>query len=209
MFLDANVVGWFNEDTKNHKLKIIRNNPGLIISLFAYSPGTMFESFNVVITEGFLAIHGDGGSYMFSGKDVESLFMFNDQESISEIALRKITKSLVSVDKECGFFEFDLESFLSNVKDNIKYAVNNLDIKDREKKEIISEFESELSDVDDEYSAISYVQSFNDERIPDMFCDFEWNFKKYTSRYIWCCHAIAWALKQYALVNNMEEVKAA
>jgi hypothetical protein len=30
----------------------------------------------------------------------------------------------------------------------------------------------------------------------------EWNYREYTYRYIWCCYALAWAIKKYDEVKN-------
>jgi len=174
----------FLKEIQNHNLEI-KKDDGLYRHLVCKQPGTMNQSFNIVTAPGYLFYYGDMGSFTFCRVDDMFRFFRSDELSINE---GYWAEKLQAVDRVDGFREFSFDLFTDNL---LECCETN------EQKEFIRD---ELGCCDqDEYGAVEFIRNFDNdnEHGVDLSDFFEYRNHVPTTRYLWCCYAIVWAIQQY------------
>lgn len=189
----------FLRDIAKHEMMIIRNN-GINRHIRFKKPGSINMYFDLITWKGHLCYTGDMGSYLFSRvEDMFTFFINNDKEEI-KINPCYWGEKLLAIDKISGYKEWDREEFETEIKKDFEEWLKNINLDKDEISEVKEQFEWEILHYLDEISeeqAYSNVLNFeyNSER---PFEDWwEVDTKKYTFRYLWCCHAIVWGIKKF------------
>lgn len=190
---------YFNRDIAQHEMTVIRDD-GVNRHIRFQKPGTMCMHFDLITWPGYLCYTGDMGTYVF--RRLEDMFQFfrrDDGRPEYSIDLRYWAEKLESIDKGDGFQEFSADAFRAAVKDYFEDATDDDDAWTPErKKELWSEIESNILDRLEDEGEHGVFLALRDFRYDSFeFVDWERSCKEYTHRFLWCCHALEWAIGVY------------
>lgn len=167
---------FFDRDIAQHRMTILRDD-GLYRHLRFSRPDTRNMSFDILTWPGYLAYVGDMGDYVF--QRTEDMFEFFRHDRINpQYWAEKV---------QCGEYEeYSQEKARAWVRDSLRESSASDEIKES----VNIDFDSGADEV--------YRQLRDHDNTDDLF--FGWqeaNFKDYTFCFIWCCHALVWAIKTY------------
>lgn len=155
---------------------------------------SMIYGFDIVTWPGYLSISGDMGCYVFSRiKDMFEFFRC-DEDGISP---GYWSEKIQAADPHDGYEQFSPELFRANILEDLEQLEEAGDIEDFD--DLKSQVEDEVLfySEDGEAPAVQAAMGFMYEGRA-IFPDFwETNNRQYTYRYLWCCYAIVWAIRQY------------
>lgn len=169
----------FPGDIAKHQMTVIKDD-GIYRHLRFAQPGTSCGSFDILTWPGYLAFVGDMGDYVFSR--VEDMLMFFRHDHINP---GYWAEKVQAEDKDSGVKEYSEDKARAWVKEQLDDGEATAEIRERADDIDFSNGEARLYDSID---AIKW-RGFDDH--------WEANFQDYTYRYIWCCLALVWAVKQY------------
>lgn len=182
----------FLNDVKNHTCTCFLNNE-LYRHYRFKNPETSNMFFDIVTWPGYLSFSGDMGCFVFAR--IEDMFAFFRHDDIN---IGYWAEKLEAVDKSEDFRAWSDENFRKSIKGwwEAHYEDN---LESEEAKEVWSQLEDEiLSNADCEWEAVHAINNFKCQA--DMHFDFSdfWasDHTAYTYRYVWCCYAIIWAIKE-------------
>jgi hypothetical protein len=187
----------FLKDVSGHVMTIVRDD-GVHRHLRFKKPDASEYYFDIITWPGNLIISGDMSTYSFARLPDMFEFFRHDNDRINPgYWAEKIT----ACGRE-GYEEFDAERVREVVEEYYNEWLEFAGLtkeEDMEGNEIWGEIERQVLnhlDEGDQHRAMLGLYDFKYEDFE--FTDiFEYNFKKYTFRYIWNCYAIAWAVQQY------------
>ena len=200
----------FDETTQNHQMRIWQDS-GVHRHLRFKQPDTSDRWFEIVTWPGSLCIGGDMGTYVFSR--VNDMFEFFRKGQINP---NYWSEKLESGAKFRGATEFSIDAFRNFVKDAVSTELDCMP----------SVTDEVINDIVDEIIADSDVESYSEdvaEMVGALYlqdCEFDsddiydWqhehiklrlenlefsqgDMREYTFHFIWCLHAIVWAIEQY------------
>lgn len=179
----------FLKDVASHELTILRDD-SVYRHIRCAKPGTGCQHFEILTFPGYLVYVGDMGAYTFWRTEDMFTFFRRDDGVINP----GYWSEKVEARDRYGVEKFSIEQFHENV---LSEAKGNLDLDDSEalpedaKEELCS-----LLNADDEYEAVQAIRDFESDRF--CFDDFfENDCNEFTTRFLWCCHAIVWAIQKY------------
>lgn len=199
----------FDKDIKEHTMDIIRDD-GVHRHLRFSKGGSCFYQFDILTWPGYLCFTGDVGTYVF--RRLEDMFRFFRGDDIN---LGYWHGKLEGVDQVSGSMNFSEDEFV----DTINELYLNSWIEEHEEgvslfsgQEEIEEVRASLKEMTDrvehEYEAHRYGSEWSFTGAMGTFeLDDLWecNFKRFTHRYVWCCYALIWAIKQYDKAKENEK----
>ncbi|MBJ6986901.1 hypothetical protein [Devosia sp. MC521] len=181
----------FLRETKDHELIVLADD-GQNRHLTFKQPSTSNRYFNITTWPGYLCISGDMGCYVFSR--LADMFEFFRGEGIN---LSYWAEKLQAHDRGGGHREFSEELFRHHIVSDFRAAYP-------QGKERRLEHWAELREMlewETPYStesAITAAMTWRDAAGEQPFSDFyEHRLEDYTHHFVWCCHAIRWAVEQY------------
>jgi hypothetical protein len=202
----------FLMDVDKHQMQVIRDD-GVYRHIRFKRLETSCMHFDLVTWPGYLAYTGDMGCYVFSRLSDMFEFFRTDRKYAARngatlsINLGYWSEKLQAVDgsrSNGSATEFSADKFRRVINE---YRLNWVreyrhDITQYERRELWEAVDSYvLSHIDDNEQVAmqhAYDFSFRVGRREFAFTDlFEHNFTEYTHRFIWCCYALAWGIKQY------------
>ncbi len=174
----------FVESSTDRSLEIIHDN-GLYRHLKCYKAGTGCMGFSITTWPGYLAISGDMGCYVFAR--IQDMFEFFRGDDINDSYW---AEKVQAADKCDGLREFDEDAAREWVERQAKESGEEIDI-----------------------DSVNYCDDIRDfiDSLPrhDAFADaWDNSFERYTFRYLWCCFAIVWAIKEYDAQKQPDAVAA-
>jgi hypothetical protein len=146
--------------------------------------------FEVVTWPGSLAIHGDMGTWTFSR--VDDMFTFFRSKELKINAQYWCEK--VGAESRFGgpSEKFNSDTF----KANVISSLDNYDLDKTENTAVIEALERDVFCEEDEASVRRALANFSHDGFT--FSDsWEINGNAYTYHFLWCLHAIVWAIQQY------------
>lgn len=185
----------FLKDVSNHVMTVVRDD-GVHRHLRFAKPGTGIMHFDIVTYPDYLVYSGDMGCYVFSRlRDMFEFFRVRPREGDKPGQLH-INESywaekLEATDRPDGHLEYSADLFRQRVTEILDDMEADQDLRDE-----VQEYVLDYAD-DGEVRARDALDQFehNGRRI---FHDtWEWDLKEYTSRFVWCCYALAWGIQQY------------
>jgi hypothetical protein len=169
----------FPEDIAKHQMTIIRED-GVYRHLRCAQPGTRNMSFDILTWPGYLAFVGDMGDYVFNR--VEDMLTFFRHNKINP---GYWAEKVQAQDKDSGIEEYSEDLARAWVKQSLDDGEAPQEV--REQADMI-DYSNGDARFYDSVDAVGW----------DGFADhWEANVRDYTYRYIWCCLALVWAVKQY------------
>ena len=216
----------FLRDVSKHVMTIVRDD-GVYRHLQFRKPkpdGNEYW-FDLITWPGSLCISGDMGTYVFRRLNDMFEFFRTDQEYAEShgkklgINLGYWSEKLQAPDSSESK-EFNPEHFRANVIEAFETWVTEnkpedddefTSLEDREnfeaQKELLREGldEEVLNRLDDgETRAYDAARNFSCSEAPEFSLDdcWEWDCRSYKFRYVWCCYAIAWGIKNYDEIKS-------
>lgn len=180
----------FLSDVSKHQMTVLRSD-GLYRHLRFKAPGTMDMSFDVLTWPGHLCYTGDMGTFVFQRlPDMFNFFRIADER---EPNFHYWAQKVEAEDKFSGLREWDADGFRESVMGDVTDYIEAKELNESDAQDLRDAVGDSI-DFDDEYGALRAVQDFEYEGFS--FSDVEPCYKL-TDRFIWCCYALGWAVKQW------------
>ena len=183
-------AGQFLRDVASHGMTVKLDNGLYRHLLFRAATDSWCMWFEIVTWPGSLAIHGDMGTWEFSRTQDMFGFFRNRELTINA----SYWHEKISSESRFGgpAKKFDAAVYRSSVIS----ALDNYELTDPEKAEIVAALEEEVFQEEDESTARRALCDFkhHDFRFTD---EWEINGQGYSYHFLWCLHAIVWAIQQY------------
>ncbi|MDR3381770.1 hypothetical protein [Cupriavidus basilensis] len=204
----------FERDVASHEMTVIRED-GVNRHLRFKKSGSSSYWFEILTWPNALCLHGDMGTYVFSRLTDMFEFFRTDQKRANEGELRinlgYWSEKLQAVDansRKGSATQFSAEKFTRVINEyRLRWIRDGRDALTKEQRRELWEAVNDevLRYIEDgEHAAYQHAQDFHWAAIPPgrhhtyVFEDlWEHNFEEYTFHFIWCCYAIAWAIRQY------------
>lgn len=191
----------FLKHVADHVMTVIRDD-GLFRHVRFSNPKSSNMFFDLVTWPEYLCFCGDMGTYVF--QRTEDMFKFFHHESTDPDKKIYINpeywgEKLESISKFGeGYKEFSKTRFEECVNDYANEYIENEVFTEKDYADTLrEEIHYEIKDVEDESSAVNFIQNFVCDEFE--FIDFfdGCNFEDFTYHYLWCCYAISWGVSKY------------
>jgi hypothetical protein len=188
----------FDKDIASHRMAVQLDH-GVHRHLVCRRPGTSEYRFTITTWPGHLAISGDMGDYVFR-READMFPWFGAEEINPGYWAGKLT----AIDKNSRPKEYSQTVFRDWVIQDFWERRDQYSPADAAKlwkqiKRDVLGIDSYLIDVTSEEGARYYLNDFISYAAPDFTYEDSWeaSWDEYTLHYLWCCHAIVWAIRQY------------
>ena len=189
----------FLEDVSRHEVTILRDD-GLYRHVRFSRPNSGIMRFDLVTWPGYLCYCGDVGEYVFSRIDDMFSFFRRADGGINE---GYWAEKCYAQDRG-GVKRYSPEKARQQIVDYLEAV----DADDVVKKEVEDDLFFAMDDMGEEEFR-SYVDSFSCESADGgefRFRDFyEYDLMEYSFRFIWCCYAMSWGIRQYDLMKGEQK----
>ena len=184
----------FLRDVREHRMTVLHDS-GVYRHVRFAKPGTSTMQFDIVTWPGYLSVSGDMGTYVFSR--LRDMFEFFRGSTVGpiEVNLRYWAEKWQAVDRDSGIREYSPERFRERIERWLEDAEASEECRAAVQSEVLchaDEGESAARKAADDFA---YADGF-------AFTDFwEADCSEWTARYVWCCYALSWAVRQYDAVR--------
>lgn len=192
----------FVEDTANHQMTILLDQ-GLYRHLRFKAPGTSFEWFEIVTVPGLLTINGDMGTFSFSRlDDMFQFFKRADGGINAHYWTQKCTAYSDSVrEYSPRLFRQVITEAATEQLDDVEEALG---------REALSALQGDVlrhAEAGEE-EARAALDGFDND-VLEFSDSWEYDFRDYNFRYLWCLHAIVHGIGQYTARAQQPELASA
>jgi hypothetical protein len=189
----------FLKDVSEHQMTVLRDE-GVNRHLRFRKPGTGCMGFDILTWPGYLCFTGDMGTYVFRRLEDMLAFFRTDARYARGDGLAINPgywgEKLEAIDRHGGFREWSEELFEQAVRQDVETFTDGWE-KDQ-KADLLEAVENDVLNAGDQHDCIQAVRDFSHEGADDLFTDFwERRLEDFTYRFLWCCYALAWTVKQY------------
>jgi hypothetical protein len=188
----------FTRDIATHQMHVIRDD-GVHRHIRFKRPDTMCMHFDLITWPGYLCYTGDMGTYVFQRlNDMFTFFRRGENRGHYRIDLRYWAEKLEASDRGDGVREWTAEKFKAEVRDRFEQDTSDEEEWPAERKaELWSEIEEQVCAAADDSEHHAWVALWELEHDGFRFQDWERDCKVWTHRFLWCCHALEWAIATY------------
>ena len=193
---------FFLFDIAAHKMSIIRDD-GIYRHIRFQKPGTMCMHFDILTWPGYLCYTGDMGTYVFRRlPDMIDFFRRDKGRERFRIDFRYWAEKVEADDKQGRITEWSAEAFKASVREYFDQSV--YDMEDDKKADLWDDiYDRVISPADEsEHHAWTALHEFEHDGF--QFVDWERDCRVWTHRFIWCCHAIEWAVETYETSKRVD-----
>lgn len=199
------IAARFAKDVSRHEMTILLDE-GLHrhLRFAAPQPNAWLHWFEIVTWPGHLAITGDMESFA-SKSDADTFMTARHPDMFPFFRGKGINPSYWSqkVSGGAGVKEFSRDEFRKEVLDYIRDSIADYpDLIDEVYADILSD--ESIRSVEAAHAAL-YDFSHKDFRFEDTS---ELDFERFTTHYLWCCHATVWGIAQYDAAKTKQAVTA-
>jgi hypothetical protein len=205
----------FLKDVAEHRVEILLDN-GIYRHLRCAKPGTNAEWFDIITWPGFLAYSGDMGCFVFTRlKDMFEFFRTRPSGNPAKLFINEDywAEKLEAVDRRGhtpGATQFSEQTFEKRVNEQVQTWIEEEDLNQEQQDELKDEVHTQVmwAISDGEHEARKALNDFECKIDGHEFSfqdTWEWDFHEYTYRFIWCCYALAWAIKKYDEMKHESE----
>jgi hypothetical protein len=194
----------FLKDVSKHEMTVIRDD-GVHRHLHFAIPGNGNMHFDIVTYPHYLVYSGDMGCYVFSRlKDMFEFFRTRPAGESTSLHINEFYwgEKLEAVDKPDGYREYSPELLEAYVKEWLDEVEADEELRESVREEVLS------CTQDGEHAARDALTSFEHERHRPFQDSWECNFDEYTLRFVWCCYALSWGIRQYDVAKSAVSVAA-
>ena len=178
----------FLKDVRKHQIQVLRDDGEY--RHVRFSNGSYCMQFDLITWPGYLAYSGDMGCYVFSR--IRDMFEFfrGKPEGPLAINLGYWHEKVEAQARHDGVKEYQPEKF----REQVERWLESLEATEEQRQAV--ELEVLRYADDGEHEAMRAAMDFEHDgfRLTDFW---EANCTEYTYRYIWCCYALVWGIRQY------------
>lgn len=192
--IEQAVAERFAGDVADHQMTILRED-GLYRHLRFSRPRDSVARFDLITWPGYLAYVGDMGDYVFARLPDMLGFFRRHLPNFSYWA-----EKVQAADKSSGVKAFSEDRFREVLRQRFDDFCDSRVESAEEKADLWAEvmgtvlFTLECEGKDAAFAAARDMQHGNRCVFPDFWDN---DFDEYTYRFVWCCHAIPWAIRMY------------
>lgn len=184
---------YFERDIAGHEMEVIRDD-GVNRHLRFKRPGTMCMHFDLLTWPGYLCYTGDMGTYVFRRlHDMFQFFRRGENRGQYRIDLRYWAEKLEAGD---GVREWEPEKFRAEVRDFFEQHADDEWPAER-RAALWQEIDEQVCAAAGDSEHHAWVALWEFEHDGFRFQDWERDCKVWTHRFLWCCHALEWAIDRY------------
>lgn len=194
----------FLKDVAAHQMTVVSEN-GVHRHVRFKKPNTSNMHFDLITWPGYLAYSGDMGCFVFSRLQDMFEFFRDKGEGPLRINLGYWSEKLDAVDKPDGAQQFSEDLFRENIKRWLDEAEADDQLRQEVEEEVLSHVEGGTYGAHEAYKAAQEFESSTGFRFTDFW---EVNSTEYTFRFVWCCYALAWGIRQYDAAAASQSAKA-
>lgn len=189
---------YFERDIATHEMEVIRDD-GVNRHLRFKRPGTMCMHFDLLTWPGYLCYTGDMGTYVFRRlHDMFQFFRRGENRGQYRIDLRYWAEKLEASDKGDGVREWSEKKFRAEVRDYFEqHTDDSEDWPEPRKAALWQEIDEQVCAAAEDSEHHAWVALWEFEHDGFRFQDWERDCKVWTHRFLWCCHALQWAIGTY------------
>jgi hypothetical protein len=184
---------------------MIVSETGLYRHLTLKKHESFHYGFHITTWPGYLAISGDAGCYVFAR--LPDMFQFFRGDRINPSYW---SEKVQATDRHGGVHEFSEDKFHQAIKSD--FDDWHFDSDEDRTKAWAELQESDLSDDSAPESLTAAIHAAMNYKCPvskNSFSDFwDHHIEDYTFRFVWCCHAIQWAITKYDAAKAPKAVAA-
>jgi hypothetical protein len=182
----------FLRDVAQHRIAVIRDD-GIYRHLQFSRPGTYCMGFDIVTWPGYLCYCGDMGEFLFTRLPDMFEFFRTALRDDGDLHINPSYwgEKCVAADKHDGLRTYSAELF----REAIATRLDEMDADD----ELRQAVEDEVLPAAHDGETVAHIAARDFTHDGEfVFPDFwEANLTDYTYRFIWCCFALAWGIRQY------------
>lgn len=187
---------FFDRDIAKHELQVIRDD-GVNRHIRFKRPGTMCMHFDLLTWRGYLCYTGDMGTFVFSRLD-DMFEFFRRSDTSDRIDFRYWAEKLRAADGHDGAREWCGKKFKAEVLDFFEQHTSDGEDWPAERKDALwQEIDEQVCAAADDSEHHAWVALWEFEHQGFRFQDWERDCKVWSHRFLWCCHALAWAISTY------------
>ena len=211
----------FLKDIERHEMHILRDD-GVYRHVRFKRQGSMCMHFDLVTWPGYLCYTGDMGTYVFTRlNDMFEFFRRDTGERQYRIDFRYWAEKCEGADKGDGVQEFDVEAFRAAVKRQgariIRSHRARAKLSKDERRELWEQLQTDVLDLlDPRQEQVAFNRAYEFSYAKGSFLDpGHENFhleledfpscKRYSHRFLWCCHALAWGINVYDTAREAQK----
>lgn len=198
--MSADVKQRFDRDVAEHRMTVLLDN-GVFRHVRFGRPGDTNASFYLTTWPMHLCISGDMGTYVFSR--MEDMFQFFRGHRVN---FSYWAEKVQAEDRHSKTFEFSRDLFEAAVRDDFESFWESYGTDEAAKAEAWSDIEDHVINGDETVAAaVARAHEFeHDGRL--VFTDFWDNhLEGFTHHFMWCCHAIPWAIAKYDVEKSAQK----
>lgn len=189
----------FLKDVSKHVMTVIHDD-GVHRHLRFAQPDTGCMHFDIVTYPGYLVYSGDMGCYVFNRLRDMFEFFRGKPEGPLRINTGYWGEKLEAVDRPDGYREYQPELLEAHVNEWLEEVEADEELRQKVQDEIL------CYSHDGEYAARDALINFEHDRHRPFQDSWECRFEAYTFRFVWCCYALAWGIRQYDKARSSETV---
>jgi len=190
--MENDIAARFASDTKLHELTVHRDD-GVFRHLVLQRPGTGVDRFELVTWPGCLCFTGDRGSYVF--RRLRDMFEFFRGHGPNP---QYWSEKCEAADRSDGIERFSPDAFREVIKERAAAYLQDSAMAPAERSAFDAEIEEILRAADNgSHEALSAAAEFYWDGTQPFSELWEYRVTEYTHRFLWCCHAIPWAIAKY------------
>ena len=212
----------FLRDVAKHEMTVIRDD-GVHRHIRYKQPDSSMMFFDLITWPGFLCYCGDMGTYVFQ-RTQDMFGFFRKNGRLDGIDRRYWAEKIEAADRT-GVEKHSHDEFTRQITDWVDQQAEGDKPDDDEPEQLVlwseayaelrAEVESEVLSADsnevrcfdaanDFTHAGDAWKAFHGPNAKFRFADFwEVDTKEYTSRFLWCCYALAWGIEQYDAAKRL------
>ena len=193
----------FERDVAKHRMTV-EHDDGVFRSVHFGEPGTGVYSFRLTTWPGHICISGDMGCYVLSR--LPDMFEFcrasdDGGPGLYRISIGYWAEKLQATDKSGKPERFSAERFEERIREALDEWIAEHEPDNGDRRQLEDELRDlvSLAVCDGEVPARDALSRWN---APDtdrpLFSDtWEWSFDEWDTRWLWCCCAIQWGIREY------------
>lgn len=193
----------FLNDVSGHVMTVLEED-GVHRRIRFSKPDSGVCRFDLITWPGYLCFCGDMGSYVFTR--INDMFQFfrtvppSSEKDKLLINLSYWEEKCIAADVQGGTRRYSKEKFVESIREYM--ASHEWPFSAR--KAVAQDLLPYLDECGGEGAyALATERDFAGYRFEDLF---EYEFKEYTFRFIWCCYALAWGVQKYDEMKVAEAV---
>lgn len=193
----------FIADVAQHVMTILRDD-GVHRHIQFKRKGTRCYQFDLITWPGYLCYTGDMGTYVFTRLHDMFEFFRTDRNDLNHNRDGGLSinpgywgEKLEAVDKCDGYKKYSEDKFKEVVNDILRSHFEDDESNTDHEASLRAAVEDELfCNCENGYDAHAAASNFEHDGFT--FSDFwEYDLTEYSFRFMWCCYALAWGIKQY------------